>query len=403
MFGEMAVDIFHNDHGAVDDDPEIDSPDREQVGRSPLQKNRRYGKEKRERNHRRHDAGAGHITEKHKQHDHHQPHPHDEIVENIVGGDMHQIDPLVEHGDLHPLGENVGRFDLGKLAFHGAGSGKRFLPLAHQHDPLDDVVFLAAAHDAHAGLMPHHHAGELAHIDWRVVGGFHHHVGDVFQLVGFDRDRLFDMERIERVDAPAKQAHGANVMRLSAEREKIAADVGVGLFDRILHLLHRHAVAPQFARIDEHLILLDGAAKAGHIDHSRHLFEEPVENPVLHRLELVDGVARAFKHIAHDLAGGAPGGEFWFDPIRQANGGEPVEHLLPGGAIIGSVGEAAFDVVEAGDRGAAQRHEAWHAVERRLQWNPDQPFHLFGARAGMLADHLHQRRRGIGVGLDIEL
>ena len=192
-------------------------------------------------------------------------------------------------------------------------------------------------------------------------------------------------------------------MSLAAKREEIAADVGVGLFDRILHLLHCHAVAPQFPRIDQHLILLDGAAKAGHIDHPRHLLEEPVEHPVLHRLELVDGVAGALEHIAHNFAGGAPGGEFWFDPIRQANGGEPVEHLLSGGAIIGSVGEAAFDVVEAGDRGAAQGHEAWHAVERRFQRNTNQPLHLFGARAGMLADHLHQRRRGVWIGLDIEL
>ena len=59
--------------------------------------------------------------------------------------------------------------------------------------------------------------------------------------------------------------------------------------------------------VEQDLILLDGAAKAGHVDHTRDGLELPFEHPVLDRLELVESVSRAFQNIADDLARRAPG------------------------------------------------------------------------------------------------
>ena len=36
--GDVAVDVLDDDHRAVDDDPEVDRPDREQVGRLALRR-----------------------------------------------------------------------------------------------------------------------------------------------------------------------------------------------------------------------------------------------------------------------------------------------------------------------------------------------------------------------------
>jgi len=49
--GEFAVDVFHHDHGAVDDDPEIDCADRKQVGghASPVQQDEREEQAERDR------------------------------------------------------------------------------------------------------------------------------------------------------------------------------------------------------------------------------------------------------------------------------------------------------------------------------------------------------------------
>ena len=67
------------------------------------------------------------------------------------------------------------------------------------------------------------------------------------------------------------------------------------LRDRVLDLLERDVVLPQQPRVDQHLVLLDRAAVARHVDHAGDRLERAVEHPVLHRLELVQGVARALR------------------------------------------------------------------------------------------------------------
>ena len=86
----------------------------------------------------------------------------------------------------------------------------------------------------------------------------------------------------------AEQAEGADVVRLAAEREDVAADVGVRLGDRVLDLLERDVVLPQQPGVDQHLVLLDRAAVAGHVDHAGHRLQGALEDPVLHGLELVE-------------------------------------------------------------------------------------------------------------------
>ena len=98
-------------------------------------------------------------------------------------------------------------------------------------------------------------------------------------------------------------------MGLGAQGEDIAADVGVGVLDRVLDLLHRHAVLLQEPGVDQNLILLDGPAVSGHVDDAVDLLEGAVEHPVLDRLELVGRVAGTLQDVADDLAGRAPGGE----------------------------------------------------------------------------------------------
>ena len=59
------------------------------------------------------------------------------------------------------------------------------------------------------------------------------------------------------------------------ERQDVAADVGVGAGDRVLDLLHRHAVLLEQAGIEQDLILLDRPAEAGDVDHAGDLSSRP--------------------------------------------------------------------------------------------------------------------------------
>ena len=47
--------------------------------------------------------------------------------------------------------------------------------------------------------------------------------------------------------------------------------------------------------------------------------------------------------------------------------------------------------------------EPGHPIERDLERDADQALHFLGAGAGVLRDHLDQRRRGVGICLDVEI
>ena len=47
---EVAVDVFHHDDRRIDDDAEIDRPDRQQIGRLAAQEQHREGEQQRQRN-----------------------------------------------------------------------------------------------------------------------------------------------------------------------------------------------------------------------------------------------------------------------------------------------------------------------------------------------------------------
>ena len=134
-------------------------------------------------------------------------------------------------------------------------------------------------------------------------------VVDVVDLLGHDLVGLVDQGRVERVLAPAEQPEGPDVVRLAAQGQDVAADVGVRVVDGVLHLLERHVVLAEQPGVDQDLVLLDRPAVAGHVDDAGDRLQGALEDPVLHGLELVGGVAGAFQHVADDLAGRAPGRE----------------------------------------------------------------------------------------------
>ena len=63
------------------------------------------------------------------------------------------------------------------------------------------------------------------------------------------------------------------------------------LVDRVLDLLQRHVVLAEQPGVDQHLILLDGPAVTGHVDHARDGLQGALEHPILDGLELVGRVA----------------------------------------------------------------------------------------------------------------
>src|SRR5208283_4775254 len=92
---QFAVDVFHHDDGAVDDDAEVDRANGQQVGRfpGPVQKDER--EQERQGNGKRRDYGSAKAHQEKDQHDQYQSHPAEEIPFDSVGGDADQVAAVV--------------------------------------------------------------------------------------------------------------------------------------------------------------------------------------------------------------------------------------------------------------------------------------------------------------------
>ena len=90
-------------------------------------------------------------------------------------------------------------------------------------------------------------------------------------------------------------------------------------------------------------------------------------------------------------------------PEGRSTAAMPVEDLLPRLPVIGAVGELALDVAQARDGRAPQGFEARHPIQGDFERPGDEPLHLLGARPGILGDDLDEGRRGVGIGLDVQV
>src|SRR5579859_8206617 len=97
---KVPVDIFHHDHGGIDDDAEIDRAERQQVGVLALQDEDDDGEKQREWNVGADDDGAAQVAEKHPLDDENQQATENQVVQHRVRGDPDQRASIVIGNDL---------------------------------------------------------------------------------------------------------------------------------------------------------------------------------------------------------------------------------------------------------------------------------------------------------------
>jgi hypothetical protein len=128
-------------------------------------------------------------------------------------------------------------------------------------------------------------------------------------------------------------------------------------------------------------------------------------SPVLQRLEIEHAVAgRADQPIADDLADRAHRRDLRLRAVRQRGDlRQSIEHLLQR-LLVGEVErELQLHVREAVKRDGADRGELGQPGGLGLDRDRDVTLDFLGGEAGALRDHVHHRRGGVGIGLDIEL
>ena len=306
-------------------------------------------------------------------------------MQHGVGGDVDQVLAVVDALDPHARRQDAGIVDAGDELLDARDGRRALLVAAHQHDALHDVVVLVDAGDAEPRLFADRHGRDVLD-QHRIAAGLRHHgVGEV----------------LDRAD----QADAAHHGRLRADIDGVAADIDVGIADRLHHLRQRQAEGDQLVEIDLQLVGLGLAAPAGDVDDAGHGAEAALQHPVLQRLEVEHAVVRrAREAVAVDLADRAERRDRRLHVARQRRKlRQPVQHLLQR-LVIGIVErELQFDVRQPVQRDGADGAQVLDAGDLGLDRDGDVALDFFRRQPRALRHDVDHRRGRIGIGLDVEL
>ena len=299
-------------------------------------------------------------------------------------GHADQVAAVVDALDVHAGRQQAAGVDSLDLALDALDRRARLGAAAHQHDALHDVVVVVAAGDAESGLV--------ADADGRDVADVDRHA-----LVRRERGAAHVLHAVDEADA-------ANHGRLGPDVDRLAADVDVGVAERLQHLRQSDPVAGEPALVDGDLVGLGLAAPAGDVDDAGHGLEAALEHPVLQRLEIGDRVAlRAGDPVAEDLADRARRRDRRLRAVRQLRQlREAVDDPLLGLLVGEVVGELHLDVREPEQRDRADRLDVRDAGHLHFDRNRDVALDLLGRLAARLRHDVDERRHRVRVGLDVE-
>ena len=150
------------------------------------------------------------------------------------------------------------------LCFHALEHVLRLLTAQHENDALNRIVILLESEFAEARRMPDGYVANIPDTDGHALIGAHHHVSDVFRV--------------------PHQADAANIVKLSALGVEAATGVGIIGRQSGSYLRNGEVVSVNACRIKQHLVLHNGAAKAGIVGHTMHRAIRSFHHPVFDRL-----------------------------------------------------------------------------------------------------------------------
>src|SRR5215831_19114440 len=170
-----------------------------------------------------------------------------------------------------------------------------------------------------------------------------------------------------------------------------------------IDLRYRNSEGPHASEVDLGLKLPSLAAEHQHVGHSRHHAQPSLHHPVLQRLELHHvHLRRPFELVAEDLADGACWRDHRLHALRQVSLPQAIYCLLAHEVVVAAVFELQPNETERVDGVGADVSKPGRTGDRDLDRNRDVTFHLLGRLPWPLRDDLDDRRRGIGIGLDVE-
>ena len=154
-------------------------------------------------------SAARPLPEEQEEDERDEGHADEEVLEHRVRRDVHERAAVVVGHDVHPRREEVVLPDVVDPLVDPLERRRRLAAVAHEDDALHDVGLVVVPDDAEARRVPEVHVGDVADAD-----------GDALLL---GDDDVLDVVHV------MDEADPADVVRLLADGEPLAADVLVGV------------------------------------------------------------------------------------------------------------------------------------------------------------------------------
>ena len=219
------------------------------------------------------------------------------------------------------------------------------------------------------------------------------------------------MTELRRSSSEVTRPRPVTMYSWSEAFQHAARQVQVGRLDGLDDLLQREVVRLEPARRHDHLVLLDAAADADHRGDARHGQQAVADVPLADGAQVELGyravvalVGEAvLQQAAHDRRHRQHDGRL--DAGRKLLLGlpEPLGDLLARHGEIGAPLEHRHDGGQPDDGGRAHADHVGRAVQRRLDGQREQRFHLFRREARRLGQDDHLRRREVREHVEVDV
>src|SRR3984885_8232833 len=393
---KIPVDIFHHDHGGIDNDAEIDRAERQQVGVFALQHQNDDGEKQRERNVGADDDGAAQIAEKHPLNDENQQAAEDQVVQHRVRGDPDQEASIVVGNDLDARRQAAVAVELYDLGLDFRNDVVGVLGSSHHHDGGGDVVIVISAPNAEPRPKTDGDAGDVLDLDRQAVHLGQDDVLDVLDLVA-----LGDVVGAAAID----ESDAADIDRLLPDRDLTTADIDVGVTERGDELRDRDVVGFQLLQIGIDIELLGHAAPGVDLHHTRNRQEAPGDDVIFQRAQIGQAEMRGTDElIAIDFPDQTRLLDLRDLVARQVDVLLQTDRGLGQREVeVGAISERDADERQAIERGRADVDDARRRVKADLHRDRVVFFHFLGGKTRRLRCDLQDDRGRIGIGFDVQL
>jgi hypothetical protein len=233
---KVAKDILHHDHGGIDDDPEIDGAERQQVRILALKHEDDDGKEQRERDVGADDDGAPEIAQEYPLDEKYQQAAENEIMQNRMRSHPDQRTAIVIRDDLDPGRQAAIGVEFFDLGLNPRNDIVGVLGSPHHHDGGCNIVVVISPPDSKPRNIADGNGCNVLDLDRKTVRLGQDNVLDVLDLV-----TLGDVVGAAAID----QSDTAYVDRLLPDRDLPAADIDIGIAERGDQLRDRDVVGFQ--------------------------------------------------------------------------------------------------------------------------------------------------------------